>query len=157
MAGPDQIPTLSKGAAVQTARIVWAAMLLGQVAFLFVIVALWNNESFLTDPKTGRLLFLVSLVMLIGLVPLAYFIRGQVYKKHWVDRAVTPNGYLTGNIVFLAVCEAVSFTGLASTLFYGEFWPAILPSVAAMVVQAANLPNGRAMEPDQLIFNRPRP
>lgn len=157
MGGSDQLPTLSKGAAMRVARIVWAAMLVGQVAFLFVIVALWNSESFLTDPKTGRLLFLVSLVMLIGLVPLAYFIRGQVYKKNWVDRAVTPNGYLTGNVVFLAVCEAVSFTGLVATLLYGEFWPAILPSVGAMVVQAVNLPNGRAMEPDQLIFNRPRP
>ncbi len=157
MAGPNQTPALSRGAAVQTARIIWAAMLLGQVAFLFVIVALWNSESFLTDPKTGRLLFLVSLVMLIGLVPLAYFIRGQIYKKNWVDRAVIPNGYLTGNIVFLALCEVVSLTGLAATLFSGEFWPAILPSVAAMLVQAVNLPNGRAMEPDQLIFNRPRP
>jgi len=134
-------------------RVIWAAMLMGQGMFLFVIVFLWSSgASFQPSPDTAWLLFLVTVVVLVSAVPVGYVCRQQIYKRNWVGNVITPQGYLTGNIVLLALCEGVSMLGLVATLLNGSFWPTLAPSVIAIGVQVINFPNGRAMHPPQPVF-----
>lgn len=139
--------------ALTTTRLIWAAMLIGQVMFLFVIVFLWSsNAAFGPSPDMAWLLFQAAVVTLIVAVPVGYVCRQQVYKRNWVGDAIKPQGYLTGNVVLLALCEGVSMLGLVATLLNGSLWPTLAPSVIAMAVQVINFPNGRAMQPAPATF-----
>ena len=88
--------------------------------------------------------------MLVTSVPVGYFIRGQIYKKNWEGDVVTPKGYMMGNIVLLAMCEAVSLCGLVATMIGHVVWFAV-PSLLAMAVQVVNFPLGGPMEPNPLL------
>ena len=139
--------------ALMTTRLVWVALLMGQVMFLFVIVFLWSSSgAFQPSSDTAWILFLVAVVMLVLAVPVGYVCRQQIYKRNWVGDVITPQGYLTGNVVLLALCEGVSMLGLVATLLNGSLWPMLVPSVIAMTVQGINFPNGRAMNPAQPVF-----
>ncbi len=136
-----------------TTRIIWAAMLVGQIGFMAAIAVVWNlQNTFQLNPDTARLLFYISLGMLFTLIPLGYTMRSQTYKRYWQAHAVTPAGYLQGNIVLLAMCESVAIIALVATLLSGTWWPTLAPAVAAMAVQVVNFPNGRPMQPANPAF-----
>lgn len=153
MAPQNTTHPLPADRALMTTRLIWAAMLMGQVIFLFVIVFLWSSSaSFQPSPDTAWVLFLVTVAVLVSAVPVGYVCRQQIYKRNWVGDVITPQGYLTGNVVLLALCEGVSMLGLVATLLNGSLWPTLAPSVIAMAVQVINFPNGRAMNPAQPIL-----
>ncbi|MEX0774900.1 MAG: hypothetical protein WD042_04195 [Phycisphaeraceae bacterium] len=140
----SSMPTQTRGKLIGI-RIIWLAMLMGEVGFMAVIAVLIGNQSVQAEAELARLMLLISTGMLLTLVPLGYFIRSQIYKRHWVGDAVTAQGYVTGNIVLLALCEASAFAGLLGCMFGGSFWPGAVPVVLAMIVQVINYPTGSAM------------
>jgi hypothetical protein len=147
---------MSPAASLRVIRVIWLALLMGQIGFMFAIVVVWHGSTgFQASPEQGRLIFLITVGMLLVSVPLGYFIRSQTYKRNWQGTQITPQGYFVGNLILLAMCESVSLTGLVATLLSGRLWPTILPSVAAMAVQVVNFPNGRAMRPAYPDFNTP--
>ena len=136
-------------------RVVWAALLMGQLIFMGVIAALPSLEpDFQADPRIGQIVFFASLAMLISAVPVGYFVRGQIYKKHWRDDVVHPMGYVLGNFFLLALCEGVALIGLTAAMLGGHMGYAA-PGFIAMAVQVINFPHGRPMWPDHFVRNPP--
>src|SRR4051794_28596393 len=96
-----------------TLRIIWAAMLMGEVSFMFIALVLGPKMNSQVDVT---LLAQICAGMLLVMVPTAFVIRGVVYRKGTQDGGVSPAAYMTGNIIFWAMCEGVSFFGLVVTL-----------------------------------------
>ena len=139
---------MTREKALMMIRMVWAALLAGQITFLCVILVIWSSQSgFKTQPQTAQMLLYVSLGMLLTMVPVGYLLRSQIYKAHWREQAVAPMGYFMGNLLLLALCEGVALAGLVATLLDGQLLPAVLPSVAAMAIQVINWPHGLPMQP----------
>lgn len=130
-----------------TTRILWLALLMGQVIFLSVVAVLITQQSVPANPDVGWLLFLISCGLLPVNLGIGYFARMQVYKRGWQEDRITPQAYLQGNVVMLALCEAVSFLALIAALLQGSLLPAILVSAVAMAVQVVNFPTGKPMQP----------
>jgi F0F1-type ATP synthase membrane subunit c/vacuolar-type H+-ATPase subunit K len=129
-------------------RIVWGALLAGQLMFLGVIVAMGRVQAVsapLVDPQ--RMLFLVSAAFTVVAIGMGYFVRMQTYKAGWQGDAIRPASYFTGNLLLLALLEGASLLALVVTMLHGALWPTIAPAVVAMMMQVVNFPNGRAMEP----------
>lgn len=146
--------------ALLTARLFWAALLGGQIFLAFAVVKMWHAGVVpAAAPAAARIILLVPIVLFVTLVPLGLFLRNQIYKRSWQGPAIAPQGYLTGNLVLLALCETVVLSSLIASLLLHAFWPAIGPGLLAVAMQALNFPNGRAMEasPDTegTSWNRP--
>ena len=132
-----------------TTRIIWGALLAGQIGFLFVILVIWSQEDAAAvehSEDVAQIVGYVAIAMLVVLTPIGYFIRSQVYKANWQGDVVKPLGYARGNIILLAMLEGTAFFGLIGTLIERSF--SSLPfvvAVIAMAIQVINFPNGRPM------------
>ena len=126
------------------ARIIWGALLMGQFAFMGVVAFLLNG-GFEANVEVGQLVFYAAIAALLTGVPTGYVIRMQTYKKHWRENVITPQGYMAGNIILLAICEGASILGLIATLLSGAFGLPLAVCGLAMGVQIVNFPNGKPM------------
>jgi len=132
--------------ALFTSRLIWFAMIMGQLVFMLVVVlAVWPGGSY-EGSEITMLMTYVNIAMLLTTVPVVFFVRNQIYKKNWQENRVTPQGYVTGNIVLFAGCEGVALFGIVVTMLHGSFGLPIVPAVIALGVLAFNFPNGRPME-----------
>ena len=143
-------PAITPERALLTARIIWGALLMGQLIFLVVVLSIGPRFPE-PNANASRILFYVAAAMLVTLVPVAYVLRGVIYSRGRKDGVVAPQAYLTGNILFLALCEAVGMAGLAFGLLNRGSGPNMVIAVAAMAVQAINFPTGRAMRDDEAV------
>ncbi len=119
-------------------RIIWGALLMGQVVFMFVALTAGHGQSG-TDVK---LLERACAGMFIVIVPTAFVLRKVIYRGNSPGGDLTMAGYSTGNILFWAMCEGVSFFGLVITFQSGTPGLAFAIAVAAMIVQIVNFPTG---------------
>lgn len=147
-------PNMTPSLALRNLRIIWAALLGGQIVFLMVIAVLAAQGTAGTGAPGGGggaasvvvILGFVAAGLLVSGVIIGLFIRNQIYKANWQGDVVTPAGYFQGNLVFLALLEGVAMVGLVAALLAGTLMtPAIIPSVIAMGIQVINFPNGRPM------------
>ena len=133
--------------ALMTLRIIWAAMVFGQVviAAVLMVLMLGMDQPLMASPHW--LFVAIPAGMLAVAAPAGYFIRGQVYKANWQGQVVTPSGYSTGNIVLLAILESVAIIALV-LMFVGGWppWPGVI-ALLALVIQAVNFPTGAPMRP----------
>ena len=133
---------------LRLARVIWAALLLGQISFAGVIGFLITRGGIGLEPgEMSRLLTRVNFGLLVLMVPLAYVVRGLIFRRSGEGRAMPPPDYLRGTIVFLAMCEFVALFGLVTTLLNGSFFPPAITTLIALIVQAMNLPDGREIRP----------
>lgn len=88
-----------------------------------------------------------SYAALLILVPIAYFVRNQIYKKHWHADAVSPRGYFLGNVVFLGLIDLPAMLSAMSLFMGARPWPALLPWGLVVSVILLNWPSGRPMLP----------
>ena len=140
----DNAPNSPRGSLV-TLRIIWAALLLGQLIFLAIVVWLIRQpgERPPVSPDLRRTLFILCAAWLVMAVPVGYFIRWKMYEKaRRPDGAVAAGGYVTGNIILLALCEGVSLFAIVGILLTRELTPFIYITVIAVAVQAVNVPTG---------------
>ena len=131
-----------------TTRILWAALLAGQIGFMFVILVIWSQKAdspAQNSEDVAQIIGYIAIAMLVLLTPIGYFIRNQVYKANWEGDVVTPLGYMRGNIILLAMLEGTAFLGLIGTLVQGSFGLPLVPAVVAMAIQVINFPHGRPM------------
>ena len=89
--------------ALLTLRVIWAAVLAGQVAFLIVVLALLARETVVAPGFAGIGLFWFLMLALFVATPLSYGLRSQMYKRHWVHDRILPRGYLSGNVFLFGV------------------------------------------------------
>ena len=127
-----------------TLRIIWAALLMGQVAFLCVVMIVAGNQA-PPDPHMMRIMFLVLLGMLIVMVPSGLIVRSIIYGGgRQPDGSITPAAYATGNIIFYAMCEGVGFFGLVCTMMNRGFGPHTIVALTAMGILLVSFPRGNA-------------
>ena len=128
-----------------TLRIIWFALLMGQAAFLAIVLLLIRRptDHRAADPQLMRTLFYAALGLLVVAIPVGYLVRMKVYDKARApDGSVAGESYLTGNIILLALCEGVSLFGLVGILLSRTLTPFIWITAVAVVVQLANFPTG---------------
>ena len=129
-----------------------------------VYVALFAFAAFVIRPSNvpgdsalqkniADVLLYVSMIMVAVFIPLGFFARGQVYKRHWEVDCVTPRGYLNGNVMFMAVRDVPVFFCAVAVIFAGTLIPYFLPSVIPLAVHLLNYPHGRPMQPDKPRFH----
>jgi len=129
---------------LRSARVIWAGLLLGQIAFAGAIGFLITRGDLGFKPgEASRLLTRISFGLLVLMVPLAYFVRGLIFRPPGEGEPLPPRDYLRGTIVFLAMCEGVALFGLVTTLLNGSFFPPAITTLIALIVQAMNFPDGR--------------
>jgi hypothetical protein len=129
--------------ALSSARMIWMSLLLGQILFLVVVIFLIQQPGTPGDAHVTRLLFILSLAGLLSLVPLGYLMRIKTYDRgRGADGAVTPQSYLTGNILLLAMAEGPALLSIVGMLLSRDVSPFILVTVLALAVQAINFPTG---------------
>jgi hypothetical protein len=133
-------------AALRTIRLLWAAMLVGQILFMIVIAVMHIQRDGETS-QISKLLGYVGFGMLPVMTAVGYFIRNQTYKANWREDVITPQGYGGGNLILLAMLEGVALLSLVATLLHGSFGLPFVPAMIAMAIQVINYPNGRAMYP----------
>jgi len=134
--------------ALLTTRLLWLILLMGQGFLVFVIHFVWKNVAASDEPNSSaQILTSISIGTLLVVLPLAFAVRGHTYKKYWRGNAITPRGYLNGNLVFFILCEMVSLFALLNVMLQRTYWPYVIPAVIALLAQLINFPNGKAMEP----------
>lgn len=128
------------------ARILWAAMLLGELAFLVVILVLQRSQDLPTSPETGQLLFYISAAQLLTIVPVGFVIRNSIFQKARTRGLIAPAQYLTGNVVLWALCEATAFVGLLSVMLSANLLPNLFVPALAMLTQLLTFPTGEQLQ-----------
>ncbi len=124
-------------------RIIWASLLMGQVVFLVIVMSLIRAPGTPLDAQTSRIILFVALGMLVMFVPVGYFLRAKTYAQgRQPDGTVTPQSYMTGNIILLAMCESASLLAIVHILLSRDISPGIFVSMLAIAVQAINFPTG---------------
>jgi hypothetical protein len=144
---PDRgLPTDPRGV-LMTLRIIWGALLMGQIIFFGVIVfVLWPQHRRTMDEQTLRLLFYVECAMLLTMIPVGFALRSITFRNGRDERGnVRPGAYSTGNILLWAMCEGVSFFGLVGAMLNNAPWPHLIVTIIAVVVQLITFPTGGEM------------
>lgn len=145
---PGSLGIASPTSAVLTLRVLWGALLLGQVSLVVVILAM-GEQRFQTDKMKDFVqgLFWLSWAFLAIVVPAGYFLRNQIYKRYWREQAIEPGAYVIGNLLLLTMLEGMALFGWILALLGGRFLPTALPSFVAMGVQVINFPTGAPLRP----------
>ena len=145
-----ELPNTTRAARLRVLRIIWAALLMGQLMFLAVIMlVIWPNDPDREPlPPEQRNVFLIVLgVMLLGMLPASYLIRRSLYGQPTGDGGIAPERYATGNIIFWAMSEGVGLFALVCMLLDRKPWPFLAIALVAMANQAINFPTGGPLEP----------
>jgi len=122
-----------------TLRIIWAALLIGPLSFLFAV--LWGAAQ---RPKSQPQpsLFIIECVMFAIAVPIGFVIRRIIFNRGMVDGKIKFQAFSTGNIVFWACCESIAFFGIIAAVQNGSLMPTCVPAFIAMACQAITFPTG---------------
>jgi hypothetical protein len=124
-------------------RIIWAALLMGQLAFLVALVVVILPGQHSAHPQP--ILFWIDLAMLLTIVPVTFLIRMMIFRRAETESGIPASAYTTGNIIFWAGCEGVSFAGLVFAVLNGSLWPTIVIVVIAVALQLMTFPTGGQM------------
>lgn len=151
-------PTTQGGAqptpqqAVVLARVIWGALVAGQVAFAVMVLVGLPETAELGDPSLYPELLYVSVAMLVVLTAAGYFGRMQVYKANWQGHAVTPRGYLMGNLLLFILLETVSIAALVAVVVTQKVMPTVVVAALSLLIQLVNFPVPGPMAPTRPEF-----
>jgi hypothetical protein len=127
-------------------RIIWGAMLMGQLMFLGVIFAVFH-PAWTAPPASGNqppdMLFYCSVGLLVMCVIGAFAIRAVVFNANRDEQGlIKPQGYVTGTIIYMAMLEGAAFFGLVNVILHKALWPHILVAGIAIALQLIAFPTG---------------
>ncbi len=145
---PRPVTVDSPEEALRKTRVIWGALLAGQTAFTGITGFLIARGNMGLEPsETSWIMTYISFGFLVIVLPLGYFIRGFIFRRHGDGQPTPPGDYVRGTIVFLAMCEFVALFGLVTTLVHRSFFPPAMTTLLAMTVQVLHFPDGRPMRP----------
>ena len=142
-------------------RIIWAALLMGEVLFLVVATTVAaappprsaSPAAPADDSDFPRLLFYIALGMLVTVAPIAFMLRQMTYQRgRQPDGTLAAGAYATGNILFWAMFEGVGMFAITGALLNGGRGPHLYVAAAAMAIHILTFPTGaplRAGRPDR--------
>ena len=123
-------------------RIIWTALLMGECAFLAIIVfSILPHQPKPDHPMP--ILVWVAAAMLLTIVPITFAIRLRIHNRTDPTGHLPPTAYATGNIMFWAGCESVAFFSLMVTLVNGSLMPTLIIALIAMATQAITFTLGK--------------
>jgi hypothetical protein len=138
-------------------RILWAALLMGQVMMLAVSLLLssqaQNNTNAATTHPAAHAgspihpLVLASGFSLLIALPVGHVMRMQTYKAGWVSDAVTPEAYFRGHLIMLFASELPIVLGMVAILVTGSLWPSLAIMLLTLCCTVVNFPTGKPMTP----------
>jgi hypothetical protein len=130
-------------------RIIWAALLMGEVMFMAVTLAIGGGGP-PADPRMPQIMLYVAIIMLASMVPIAYVIRSFIYRGgRREDGTVSAQAYATGNILFWAMCEGVAFCAITGAFLNGGRGPHLFVACIAIAVQVLNFPTGAVLDEEE--------
>lgn len=141
-------PTPTPEIALRTARIIWAGLVFGCLFITVVLFIQSRHRPIHATPVDNTHAFLiVGAVITLVAVPLAFIMRGQIFKRGWVGDVVTPKAFATGTVTSCALCEGPYIVGLILASV-NQFPPLLCIAPAISFIGLLLLwPNGRAMFP----------
>ena len=124
-------------------RIIWGALLMGQVTYLALVMLALGKNMPAPDPASTQLFLYIAVGMLAVLVPMAFVVRAAVYRSGRSDEGLlAPAQYATGNIIFWAMCEGVGLAAITFGLLNQGGGPVLVVAAVAIAVQVVNFPTG---------------
>lgn len=140
----DRPRSLTADQALWVLRALWTLLLLAHV-----VAALMLKRRVVADATAiqGVPYIGIGLGLTVAALTLGGFFRTQQYKAHWRGDAVTPTGYLWGNVPILVMLGFGALSTLMG-LYIGHAargWWSL--DALALVLLAMNYPNGKAMQP----------
>ncbi len=130
--------------ALTAVRLIWVALLVGQVIFFGSAMFIGRSGAMATLPaSTTSVLFYVAVGLLVVVTPLAYVLRAKVRGS---DRPVPFEKFVSSTVVFHGMMEGVSMVGLVVMLLSGTLIPAIIVPLIAVGVMAVNFPTGADLQ-----------
>lgn len=125
---------------LQTLRIIWGALIAGQVIF-FLVATLVRQQSAGAAPDAPLdVLMMVATAMSLAAIPTAFILRRATFGP----APVAPQKYATGTIIALALLEGPSLFGLVIYLLGGPTYILAIPAVM-IAAQAVSFPTGAPM------------
>ncbi|MEX0885593.1 MAG: hypothetical protein WD009_04055 [Phycisphaeraceae bacterium] len=140
-------PTPTPQQALTIVRIIWGALLFGQLVVAGIFIYLTLDGGFAGSPDLHPLLGYVAVAVLVVAVPVAHIARQQTYKANWRGDAVSVNGYITGTIIYLGALEGAAIVGLIAVLVTGRLAPGLIVPAVAIILQIVNFPTGKPLQP----------
>lgn len=154
---------LSPSAAMRRAWIAWLVMLVAP--FILFIVAVWYAAWMASGERTddvGRVWFIIGMLYMVVIVPVALFWRSHVFKAYWQGRPVAPRDYLEGMLSVWIALEIGGLFSLLGCIVGGNLLPNLLPALVAFMFYVLMWPNGHAMSrtvgdsDDHAVYEEPR-
>jgi hypothetical protein len=136
-------------------RIIWAALLIGELAFTAIVAFVLIPGRSATSIKPQPILTTVSFVMAAAVIPVTFIVRRATLKRAGgaPSAAAAMATYTTGNIIFWAGCEGVAFFGAVVAMLNASLWPTIVNVAIAALCQLVTFPT--AMKVESLAASRP--
>jgi hypothetical protein len=120
-------------------RMVYGMLLLGQAGFVLVLLIF-----LLPQHKGPRLpeaeFFWVNIGLIVVVVPAAYLVRRAIFEASRQAGGIPVERYSTGNLLFWAGCEGVTFASLIFVYLTGVLMPGVLIAAVAVGLQLATRP-----------------
>jgi hypothetical protein len=129
-------------AQLMTARVIWGAIVMSQILFAAVAVAVKGNMKPVMAADQVMMLHVLDAVLLAAQAGVG-FIVWRAMARPGEDGSVDGRKYLNGLVIFLAGCEAASLFGIVLVMLSGKLHPGMVVPAVAVVVQLFAFPRGR--------------
>lgn len=124
--------------ALMNMRIIWMALVMGQVLFLLILVLLILPSQHVVHPQP--ILAMVAFIFMAAAIPGAFVARTMIFRRTGADGRLAPATYFTGSIIFWAGCEGVTFFALIVAMINGNLWPTIIVAAIGLALCALTFP-----------------
>jgi hypothetical protein len=135
----------SPKAALMVNRIIWAAMILGEVCFMVVLGVIFSQGKE-APTKPEPVLIIADAVLLAVAFLVALFVRVMIFQKARRGQMSAVQAFGTGNILVLAACEGAAFFGLVICLINHSFGPSMWVVAVALALQIVNFPRKSTLD-----------
>ena len=136
--GENNLNGISVRGALRTMRIIWLSLVMGQIGFLLILVLGILPSQHSVHPLP--ILSTVAFILMAAVIPGAFVARTMIFRRTQADGRLAPATYVTGNIIFWAGCEGVTFFALIVAMINGNLWPTIVVAAIGLALCALTFP-----------------
>jgi hypothetical protein len=120
-------------AVVMTNRIIWAALLMGQLVFVAVIFVLHQQGTIHRAELPILVLVAVDASALFMGIGATLFVPRLMIDPD-TDEQTFRGKYATAMLIPMAILEGASFAGLVFVMLTGQWWPlGVVPAISLLV------------------------
>lgn len=134
-------------ATMRTAGAIWFSMLAFPFLLFAVAVVVMNARDDTRHLVEGWGVgwFVFNMVYLAVAVPLAFLVRGRLFRPYYAGHRVEPKPYLQGMVIVWAALEIGLLLSIIAAYWTGAVAAQVLPAMVAFVLLLTQWPKGSAM------------